>query len=107
MAQALEHYAEGTSWTGRSGRRYSLVRNLDKGFVPGLVYAVVRLGRISWVGMAADIIDDQFSRARFRQALAEGGEIFSFEAPADPVLGMTVVWDLEGSSREERALSAA
>src|SRR5690554_4732959 len=86
-------------WTGRSGRRYPLLRESEAGaaLAPGRLYALEAEEAIRWAGTAEDLIADSTSRTRFRRLMAAGARLLSLVAPADPLAVMTLVWDLEGS----------
>lgn len=87
-------------WTGKSGRRYTMSKISVQGMAlaTGRVYALVEAGVIRWVGTAADLIADHFSRDRFRQVSSNGAQMFSLPAPDDELACMTIAWDLEGTA---------
>lgn len=88
-------------WTGRSGRRYTMTRvnGDDLSLRPARLYVLAEEGVIRWAGTADDLIADQSSRARFRNAVAEGAQMLSMPAPEDDLARMTLVWDLDGTRR--------
>lgn len=91
--------ANAVLWTGRSGRRYAMTRerSASAALAPARLYALEDHGVIRWAGTAEDLIGDHVSRERFRRAVAEGAQMFSLAAPADPLTAMTLAWDLDGS----------
>lgn len=94
-------------WTGRSGKRYPLLRESEASaaLTPGRLYALEAGEAIRWAGTAEDLIADAASRTKFRRLMAAGARLLSLVAPADPLAVMTLVWDLEGSheSASQRA----
>ncbi|MCD7061292.1 hypothetical protein [Pelagibacterium xiamenense] len=85
-------------WTGRSGRRYTMMRERGDAvaMAPAKIYLLSVGDVIRWAGTAGDLIDDHASRARFRQASARGAQMLSMPAPEDELARMTLVWDLDG-----------
>lgn len=85
------------TWVGRSGRRYHFTRESSEGFVliEGDLYLLAEGQAVRWVGSARDLIEEQGSRARFRDAVARGAAVYRMPAPQDDLARLTAVWDLE------------
>jgi hypothetical protein len=97
-------------WRGRSGRIYGLIAERLETFTlaPDALYMIARGPVPMWAGSAADVIDDQQSRARFRLALAAADRVFRVaEADPDPTARATMIWDLEGAEPDAALSSAA
>lgn len=92
-------------WTGRSGRRYWLtpaspadVQVTDDTIC---LLAVMADGGESalWTGTAETLISDPASRNLFRAVLPRASAAYVMKAPEDEIDRLTVLWDLDTSSR--------
>lgn len=85
------------NWRGQSGRNYPLVEQELESF--GLqdngLYLIAKGLDALWIGTATDIIEDQASRARFRDALKRASSVLRLTPPEDDIERMKMVCDIE------------
>lgn len=91
---------EGTAsvtWIGASGQRYVFTAEPLESFVltDGYLYLLAEGAKVLWVGAARNLVDEQASRARFRDAIARGAAVYRMREPKDDLACMTTIWDLE------------
>jgi len=86
------------NWLGRSGRSYALVPEQIEDFVlEGRdLYVIAEGEKLRWIGTAGDLIQDQVSRARFREAVKVASSVLRLSNAGNDVERMTAVWDIEG-----------
>ena len=85
-------------WRGRSGRQYALVRERLENFVlkERDLYIIAEGNDPRWIGTAGDLITNDISRARFKEAVKVASCVLRLPDIHDELIRMSAAWDIEG-----------
>ncbi len=86
------------NWQGYSGRNYPLSKERLEDFVllEQNIYIIVAKELTCWVGTANDLVNNELSRSRFREAIKIADCVFCFKDNSDEMSRMNIAWDIEG-----------
>ncbi len=86
------------NWQGYSGRNYPLSKEHLEDFVllEQNIYIIVAKELACWVGTADDLVNNEVSRSRFREAIKIADCVFCFKDNSDEMSKLSIVWDIEG-----------
>jgi len=85
-------------WQGRSGRFYSLVQESLDDFIlmEHDLYVIAKGDKPHWIGTAGDLIFDQKSRAKFREAVKIGSSVLRLRGDECEIKSRQTAWDIAG-----------
>ncbi len=85
------------NWRGRSGKIYRLIREklADFALLEQDIYIILSKGQPFWVGTAADLIANEYSRERFREAIIVADNVLRLKDNSDDITKMNIIWDIE------------